>query len=252
MRGLEQFFELPTKRGILRGMLHLPNHMDADKIVIFVHGFTGNRMDHHFMFVKTARELSHRGIAVLRFDFLGSGESDGDFAEMTYRRELEQAELVLEEVSTWEWVSEISLLGFSMGGAIAAQLAGMHPTKIHKLLLWAPAGEMPLYVKQRFNDPKIVRLENGNVDLGGFELGRGFIDEMMTLDLFEGIKRYTGLVKIIHGTKDEAVSLLTSVRYVDTYDQGVEFIEIKGADHCFTSVHFTKELISETVVYLTK
>src|SRR5215831_11612603 len=60
--------------------------------VVFFHGFTGDRMESHWIFVKCARALARHGIASLRFDFYGSGESDGEFSEVTLPGEVSDAE----------------------------------------------------------------------------------------------------------------------------------------------------------------
>ena len=65
------------------GMLHLPEGRGPFPALSMFHGFTGQRDEPHRMFVKAARLISKAGIAVLRFDFRCSGESEGDFRKMT-------------------------------------------------------------------------------------------------------------------------------------------------------------------------
>lgn len=45
-----------------------------------LHGFTGNKTETHFLYTRLARQLATQGIAALRFDFAGSGDSQGEFA----------------------------------------------------------------------------------------------------------------------------------------------------------------------------
>lgn len=79
-------------------MLHVPGDANGKlPIVCIYHGFTGNKMEPHFIFIKLSRLLEKKGIASVRFDFGGSGEGDGDsdgedglvfeiadFSEMTF------------------------------------------------------------------------------------------------------------------------------------------------------------------------
>lgn len=74
--------EIENKGLILRGVLHIPEDIKVkEPIVCIFHGFTGDKIGPHFIFVKLSRILARRGIASVRFDFAGSGESDGDFVD---------------------------------------------------------------------------------------------------------------------------------------------------------------------------
>ncbi|MGL4338193.1 MAG: alpha/beta hydrolase family protein [Turicibacter sp.] len=249
---MEQYYEHQTSCGIIRGVIHRPDHRESSPIVCLLHGFTGNKMDSHFMFVRLARELCKQGVGVLRFDFIGSGDSDGEFKDMTFLKEFSQAKEMMEEIKTFDWVEKIYVTGFSMGGALAALVAANYPEEVKKLVLLAPAGYMGSLATRYLDLPEEKILANGNIDLGGLELGRAFIDEIVDLDLFEGVQLYQGPVKIIHGTEDQAVSLDTSKHYMDTYTQPVEYVEIKGADHCFSSIRWTNQMVSEVLEFLIK
>src|SRR5690349_11530430 len=70
------------------GMLHLPEGRGRHPAVLLLHGFTGTKSEAHGMFVKMSRALVDHGIASLRFDFRGSGDSGGSFEEMTIKSEV--------------------------------------------------------------------------------------------------------------------------------------------------------------------
>ena len=69
--------------------------------------------------------LEAKGIASFRFDFLGSGESDLNFKDMTFKDELACARVILEEALKMENCTEVYVLGHSMGGAVASELANL-------------------------------------------------------------------------------------------------------------------------------
>ena len=90
------------------------------------------------------RVLEAKVISTFRFDFLGSGESDLNFKDMTFKDELACARVILEEALKMENCTEIYVLGHSMGGAVASELAKLYPQVISKLVLWAPAFNLSL------------------------------------------------------------------------------------------------------------
>src|SRR5512135_3017139 len=80
------------------GVLHVPEAVPSPGVVM-CHGFTGNKSEAHRLFVGAARSFCARGLAVLRFDFRGSGDSGGEFREMTVSREVEDAGAALDFLS---------------------------------------------------------------------------------------------------------------------------------------------------------
>lgn len=85
---MEQFVEFAANGKTIRGILHTPEHQknkSQDQIpgLVLCHGFTGNKIGLHRLFVKAARYFSHLGFAVLRFDFSGCGDSDGNYEDIT-------------------------------------------------------------------------------------------------------------------------------------------------------------------------
>ncbi|MEM0011325.1 MAG: alpha/beta hydrolase, partial [Candidatus Bathyarchaeia archaeon] len=65
----EQFVCFYNRNEKIVGMLHIADSRAKSPAVMMCHGFTGQRMEAHFLFVKTARRLAQNGITVLRFDF---------------------------------------------------------------------------------------------------------------------------------------------------------------------------------------
>ena len=121
----------------IAGTLHLPNGVGPHPGVLLCHGFTGMRLEAHFLFVKMSRALERAGFASLRFDFRGSGESEGEFREMTVETEVSDA---LKAVDVFCEVPEvdggrIGVIGLSLGGPPAD--GAPHPSPS------APPGRSP-------------------------------------------------------------------------------------------------------------
>ncbi len=227
------------KEGVLRGMWHVPDR-ESYPLVIMLHGFTANRNGPRFAFVRLARELEKCGIGSVRFDFLGSGESDLDFVDMTFSKELEQAICILETMSKHAEVSQIYLLGHSMGGALAGQLAAKFPDVIQKCVLWAPAFCMPQLIGAM--STQISPLENGCYDCKGLDLSQAFVDEMLQLDLYSGLNQYRHPLMLIHGTEDPTVPYVSSKQYLKAYGrEDIDFKPLEKGSHnyeVYREVHF--------------
>ena len=129
----------------INGILHSPTGYEAPcPAVAFFHGFTGTKVEPHRIFVKTARELAAIGFYVLRFDFRGSGDSEGDFSEMTIGGEVSDAIKSVDVLTAMQGVDaeRIGILGLSMGGCVAAFVSGQD-TRVKSTVMWAPLSDDP-------------------------------------------------------------------------------------------------------------
>src|SRR5690554_81287 len=175
---MQQAVELVVDGKTLRGMYHRPAGEGPYPTVLLFHGFGGNKLEPHRIFLKLSRGLAAAGIAALRFDFSGSGESDGDFEEMTFSSEMHEAEAIVDyALSLPATDSEnLGVVGLSLGGAVAATLAGRRPDTLRSVVLWA-AAERDVMVQgfsRRMEEKKPYRDDRGCYDLGGLWLNGSF------------------------------------------------------------------------------
>lgn len=231
---------------ILRGYLTIPSNFNG-KLVIMYHGFTGNKTEHAGHFRNFSRILESKNIASLRLDFSGNGESDGEFKDFTFDTLMDEANLILDFAWKVEGVSEVCLLGFSMGGAVASLIAGARPNEVNKLLLWSPAGNIIEIIKRYFE--RGIKLENGNTLHGDFEISKEMISSLDKYDTFKGLNNYKNPVMIIHGSKDLAVNPLFSMRYAVSFDNSNVF-KVEGAGHGYDSLEFKNILYSKSLGFL--
>ncbi|WP_045175717.1 alpha/beta hydrolase [Anaerocellum danielii] len=250
---MQKHVEIKNKIGqVLRGYLHTPSEYEGKiPAVAIFHGFTGNKMEPHFIFVKLSRLLEQYGIASVRFDFAGSGESDGEFYDMTVTREIDDARCILEYLFSLDFVDKqkISIIGLSLGGAISSYLAGEYKEKLYKVVLWAPAGNMKEIAKNVVESDPTIK-EKGYIDLGGLLLSQDFYYDLQKYDFFEEIKRYPGKVLILHGTNDQAVPIEVGRKYKQILGDRAELIEIEGADHTFNKYEWERLVLDKTVEFL--
>ncbi|MBE3598789.1 MAG: alpha/beta fold hydrolase [Limnochordaceae bacterium] len=108
----------------LIGIVHRPpgGADERPPAVVLCHGFGGHKAENHRLFVKAARAMARAGMAALRFDFRGSGDSEGEFEEMTLSGEVTDALAALAYARSHVG-RPVALLGMSMGGAVATLVA---------------------------------------------------------------------------------------------------------------------------------
>lgn len=248
---MQKSIEIKSRNLTLRGMINTPDEAFGKlPTIIILHGFGGNKMGPHFMFVKFSKILADLGYASVRFDFAGSGESDGEFINMTLSGELEDAENILEYVKSLDFVDtqKIGVVGFSMGGAVASMLAGIHSKDIKALCLWSPAGNMSEIVVNDFIGQGYAQfLDNGYHEYDGLVFGKKFVDDLKKTDIYNIASKYSGNTLLLHGTSDEVVSLKASEKYLETYGDKAKLSVIDGADHLFSRQSWKQELIGHSI-----
>jgi len=238
--------ELKRKNNkILRG--YLTDAKDSDIIVVFFHGFTGNKTEHAGHFRNFSRILFNNNISSVRFDYFGNGESDGEFKDFTFDTLIEDSEQIIEYVRVNYNNKRIVLLGFSMGGAVAAMMAAKHP-EIDKIILWSPAGNIIEHIKKYYED--LPKNNNNNVIIGGFfELSKEMYDSLQNYDTYRDFNKYPGKVLIIQGEKDLTVKPDISKKYMDLAMHS-NYIMINNAGHGYDKIDERDILYSESLKYL--
>jgi pimeloyl-ACP methyl ester carboxylesterase len=257
---MERYVEIRRPRGLMRGMLHLPpreRFRPPWPALALFHGFSGNRMESNFLFVAFSRLLAEQGIASVRFDFLGSGESDGRFEDMTLSSQIEDAHRVLDFLRGRRGVdrSRLFLLGLSMGGSIAGCVAGARAAEVRGLLLWAPAGEMSERIREReeaerANVPLPGAAPRDPMDFGGLRLGARFVPDTMQVRVLESTARYPGPVLIVQGTSDLTVPPHVAPAYAKLLEPRARLEWIEGADHTFKSTAWRERLYRMSLEFI--
>lgn len=221
------------------GICEYPGSGDSFPTVLMFHGFTGEHIVSTFKFPRLSRRLVEKGIATVRFDFRGSGDSEGEFCEMSPLTELRDAEEVYSFVRTRSWCSEkIGVVGYSLGGMVASLFAGRH-SEITSLLLWSP-----VIMNQEFFNREDYTFEDGEEykDVLGLKLGSIFFEDGRSVDASNELRNYYGNLLIVHGSDDESVPYLPVREYAD--GRGLKIHTVDGANHKYQRIDWIEELFS--------
>jgi len=249
-----------NQRQQLVGILHVPEQLKqgekAPGIAMF-HGFTGNKTEAHRFFVDVARALCDSGFVVLRFDFRGSGDSDGQFDDMTVPGEVGDAGKALTFLAKQRDVDKdrIGAIGLSMGGRVAAILTSKD-SRIKFAVLYS-AALSPL--RQRFLSPArkedSEKLDAGEaVQVGeGWYLKKPFFDTVDEPVPFDVMNRIKAPILLVHSDADQVVPMDDSEKgycIVRNLNNKNELHIVKGGDHVFSKREHTQEVIGKTLDWL--
>lgn len=233
----------------LRGVLSFPEGKETAPVVINIHGFGGNKCGYKNLHVQNARDLEKNGVACVRFDMYGNGESDGEFSDMTFTGLLNDTEDIWNWVKEQEWSDEnhMILSGQSMGGYVAACAAPkLQPAK---LILQCPGALMWYGALER-----VQALEENGIfvaDVEGLPFSTAFNKDMHRYEPFSTAEGYGGQVLLVRGTEDQLVDYATCEKYIKVYGEACKFVQIEGGNHNFSSIPVREQLFKEIKTFCT-
>jgi len=190
-----------------------------------------------------------RGTALLRFDYSGTGSSEGEFEDGTLCRWIDEALIMLDQATR----GPVIVVGSSMGGWIALHLALRRPDRIAALVGIAAAPDFtdwgyPDHLKQRLANGETLRREFP--DGGAQVTASGFWSSGQALRLLETEIQIDCPVRLVHGDRDEDVPLEIAFRLKDRLRSAdVQVAVLKGGGHRLSEPHEI-EAILRTVAEL--
>ena len=197
---------------------------------IVAHCFTCSKQSHAA--VRVAKGLAERGIGVLRFDFTGLGESDGEFSETSFSSN------VSDLVSASDWMREQGravglLVGHSLGGAAVVVAARKIESIRAVATLNAPSDAD--HVIQNFADhvEDIEKEGKAEVDLGGrpFTITRQFVEDVRTSNVTEALRGLRVPILVLHAPTDAVVGIDNATGLFLAARHPKSFISLDKADH---------------------
>ncbi|MEM6421293.1 MAG: alpha/beta fold hydrolase [Pseudomonadota bacterium] len=213
----EREFSIDTPDGRIAGTLAVPVDAAPRALALLLHGYTGARNEipvagGEGMFARTARRFAALGIATLRIDFIGSGRSDGDWADTRFSTQARDAARAARALRVEFAGSDLSLgvLGYSQGGLVALRAAAA-AQPFDRLALWNPVMDPMATYGVIFGRETILEAADvdadgeANAPFGETRLRPGFFAELVAADPIADAALVEAPVLIVTGQRDPLV-----------------------------------------------
>lgn len=227
----------------ISGVIHIPDKTPAPAIV-FCHGFTGNRVEAHRLFVRAARRMSKEGMVAVRFDFRGSGESEGEFENMTISGEVSDLNAMLKFLTGRKEIltKSIGVLGLSMGGVVSILTAAQNET-IRAVCTWSAPAELKNLSNSLGQSQAMDYIDFPS----GYRIGRAFINDVLRHDILGNCSRISPRpILIVNGSKDPLVPVQHAHMLYEKAGEPKELVIIEDADHTFNRRDWEDKVIELT------
>jgi len=226
--------QFKNKRGLsLAGRLERPSGA-IQSYALFAHCFTCSKNASAATAISQA--LSKSGIAVLRFDFTGLGNSEGDFANTNFSSNVEDLIAAARHLEDRFKAPEV-LIGHSLGGA--AILAAAHKIPSIKAVVTVAAPFDPNHILTHFHgsDAQIRKEGKAQVKLGGrhFSIHKQFLEDLEAQRPGSQIAGLKKPILIFHAPDDAIVPIDEATKIYKHAQHPKSFIALDGADHLLSN-----------------
>jgi alpha-beta hydrolase superfamily lysophospholipase len=228
-----EFIRTVSEGKKIYGILHLPRN-PLPPFVIASHGLFSSKDSEKF--VEIGDVFSARGIAVIRFDHQGCGESEGDLSATTVSSRIKDLEAIIDLAAHHPLLGDhLGLLGSSLGGFISI-LKGALDARVRALVLWATPARL------------------GRKVHGGEEevlLRDAFYDDAKKYDAEKTIRRLNKCL-LLHGEADEIVPLSHAEALYQSAPSPKHMEIFTGGDHRFTNPQHRRRAIQMSLAWFQK
>jgi pimeloyl-ACP methyl ester carboxylesterase len=214
------------------------------RLVILTHGFTGLKSETGRLFVVTARALADRGLDALRFDFMGSGDSSGEFSAMTPCTEIADLHAVVDWARRRGY-RHIGVLGLSLGGGVSiCAVAGRPVGEIAALCTWSSVPSFASW--QRRPDDALLDPQNCN------RISPRFFTDRPRVDVPKAYSTITCPKLQVQGDRDLPGFVKGFMKNMRLASGPKRHVILPGADHVFTRANDRRKVIRLTATFFAK
>ena len=214
----------------LKGVLELPTNAKPENFILFAHCFTCNKNFHAP--TNISRSLASEGFGVLRFDFTGLGESEGDFEDTNFSSNVDDL-IAAADFLAKEYVAPSIIIGHSLGGA--ATLFASKKLDSVKAMVTINAPSNLSHVQKHFESgmDQIEKDGYANIKIGGrrFKIKKHFVEDLRENEQATALKEIRKSLLIMHSPQDNVVSIDHAEELYRSAWHPKSFVSLNGADH---------------------
>ncbi|MFQ5753775.1 MAG: alpha/beta fold hydrolase [bacterium] len=218
----------------LAARLDLPVDEKPAAYALFAHCFTCTKNLKAVGII--SRALNREGLAVLRFDFTGLGESEGDFADTNFTSNVSDL-IAAADFLKQEFEAPKILIGHSLGGAAVLKAADSIPSARAVATIAAPAE--PTHLAHHLTSTqKTIAMEGvAEINIAGrtFKIKKQFLDDLEQTKMQESIRNLKCALLILHSPIDNTVGIENAGQIFQAARHPKSFISLDHADHLLSN-----------------
>ena len=250
-----EFVEISRDAEMLRGVLHYPKQWRNNisyPCVIFCPGLNGNRYDLNRILLDMAVSIQEKNMYCLRFDYFGTGMSDGYFSQTTVSTKVADLKYVFEYVSiNNKRFSSISILSLSDGAQVVSRAINeLREMRFCHFVFWSPI--IIDRKGQKLSCMKLIRDSITKVpciSFLGLKMSLGYLKEKNSKFEIEFCKISDSIREravVIYAMDDEMI-----LESLDLFEKcKIKTIEVDEGGHSFCSSKSHTKVIHETLRHL--
>jgi len=222
----------------LSGKLELPEG-ELKAMAIFAHCFTCSKSI--LSATRIPKRLTKNNIGVLRFDFTGLGNSEGDFANTNFSSNVEDLISAYNALKE-KYFAPTLLIGHSLGGAAVLKAATLLSDVKAVVVIGAPSDAAHIMHNFKNDIEEIEKQGETEVNLAGrkFTIKKQFIDDLKETVILDGVANFKKALLVMHSPLDETVSIEHASKIFMAARHPKSFVSLDKADHLIMSSHYAQ------------
>lgn len=214
----------------LAARLDLPENKKPRAYALFAHCFTCTKNIKAAHYISLA--MTEADLAVLRFDFTGLGDSEGDFSDTNFSSNVDDLVAAARFLES-QYEAPVLLIGHSLGGAAVIKASLELPSVRAVVSIAAPAdpGHVTLSLGQ--SAQTIQQTGRADVELVGrrFTIKKQFLDDLQFANIQATLNRLNRALLILHSPLDKTVGIENAGQLFQAARHPKSFISLDNADH---------------------